>query len=122
MFSEIIFQSTTSCTLIKLCFNRYNLNRLSNQKIFFFFFFLTYYYYYFCQCVFAVRIIIIIIIFSGHSSQKIPLFHSRTTNLVRQEKYQRDGEEGITMLPALNFGKKRPNLDSIPAKIGSANW
>ena len=36
-FRKYFFKSTIACTLIKLFFNRYNLNRLSNQKSYFFF-------------------------------------------------------------------------------------
>lgn len=35
-------------------------------------------------------------------------------------KYHGDEETGTP--PALNLGKKSPNLDSIPAKMGKANW
>lgn len=47
---------------------------------------------------------------------------STTSPTYVMKQNQGDGEVGITMLPALNFGKKRPNFDSIPAKIGRANW
>lgn len=39
ILESIFFKSTIACTLIKLFFNRYNLNRLSNQKSYFFCYF-----------------------------------------------------------------------------------
>lgn len=126
ILESIFFKSTIACTLIKLFFNRYNLNRLSNQKSYFFFYF--FHILFFWPVRLAVRVIMIFILFWLSQSKKnspISLINYLTTNLLasrNKRKYQGEGEEGITMLPALNFGKKRPNLDSIPAKIGNANW
>jgi hypothetical protein len=125
-FRKYFFKSTIACTLIKLFFNRYNLNRLSNQK--------SYFFCYFFHILFSLASAFScksyydfhsLLAFPVEKNSPISLINYLTTNLLasrNKRKYQGEGEEGITMLPALNFGKKRPNLDSIPAKIGNANW